>query len=124
MTPIDELHVVQPSSSFRQEVEAAAKRIPMIGSKALVDLINGIQVNREALHFRRRQGYLARVVDAVSGEERERSLLIDENFVEGLSAVRAWCEGLTRALGASENALAEAQCLLLEARRVVRGHSA
>jgi len=96
------------------------REAPVVGDKALIDLVNGLQVNRDLLRFRQRQGGLSRLIDRMNGNERRRRLVLDLNLSEAQEALCGWVAELCDSLRVSQTALTYTQQSLLEAREAIR----
>jgi hypothetical protein len=115
-----------PAYQVPAEVSALVdlqNRVPPVGDKLLIDLVNGLQVSRDILRFRRRRGFFGRLLDGVTGATASRQEVLDGNLVTGLDAVYSWVLELTDTLRINESALVYTQRSLLEAREKVRQHS-
>lgn len=119
--------VLKPNQSILQQVTDVTRtlselqcRIPPVSDKALVDLVNGIQVNRELVSYNKQRGILARIFDGLGGNSYQQRLLIDSNLVLGQQTLVAWVNELTDSLKISQVALTITQRSLLEAREAIR----
>lgn len=45
-----------PSPSTRR-LEELQRRVPIVGDKALIDLVNGIQVSKDLIRYRKNRGF-------------------------------------------------------------------
>lgn len=116
-------------SSFTLHLRELQHRVPVVGDKALIDLVNGIQVSAEAVRYRKRQGFFGRLMDTLSGSDRQRELLIEGNLISGQEALHQWVLELTNSLEISrvglqvtQKSLEVTQKSLLEARNAIRAH--
>jgi NTE family protein len=104
-----------------QRLAELQRSLPGVADRALVDLVNGLQVDGDVLRFRRQRGLLGRVLDGVTGADRARALLVQENLAAGQHALLDWVRELTGAVSLTQVGLMAAQESLLEARWAVRG---
>lgn len=49
-------HIPSPST---RRLEKLQRRVPVVGDKALIDLINGIQVSKDIIRYRKRRGFFS-----------------------------------------------------------------
>ena len=95
------------------------QRVPVVGDKALIDLVNGIQVSRDVIRYRHR-GFL-NIIPVDSGD-RDRQILLNGNLLAGQEALQQWVLELSDSLRISQVALEVTQQSLLEARHAIRTH--
>ncbi|NES84444.1 MAG: hypothetical protein F6K10_25235, partial [Moorea sp. SIO2B7] len=95
-------------------------RVPILRDKALIDLINGIQVNRDLISYGKKQRSLGRLWDLLTGSDSQRQSLLAENIVAGQNTLYQWALEITRSQDISQVALAVTQEKLLEAREAIR----
>lgn len=96
------------------------RRIPPVSDKALIDLVNGIQINRELLTYRRNRGFFGQVFDQLSGANAQRQMLLDGNLLAGQSALCEWVQDLAESSRISQVALHITQDSLREVRTAIR----
>ncbi len=101
-------------------LEDLQRRVPVIGDKALIDLVNGIQVSRDLIRYRKSRGFMGQLLDTLTGGDRQRQLLLDGNLIAGQDALHQWVLELTDSLRVSQVALQVTQRSLLEARTAIR----
>ena len=104
-------------NDYLQKVQ---QRIPLISDKALIDLVNGIDVNRDYIRYRKSRGYFGQLFESLTGSNRKRQLLLDGNLIAGQEALYNWIIELTDSLSFSQVALKITQQSLLEAREAIR----
>jgi hypothetical protein len=85
-------------SEFTRQLRSLQRRVPVVGDKALIDLVNGIQINTEAVRYRKSRGFFGRLMDQFSGSDRQRELLIEGNLISGQSALHQWTLELSNSL--------------------------
>jgi hypothetical protein len=107
-------------SPFTGELKKLQRRFPVVGDKALIDLINGIQVSQDIVRYRKNQGFFGRLFDTFNGKNRQRQILLEENLLAGQQALTNWVCELTDSLRISQVALQITQQSLLEARNAIR----
>ena len=100
--------------------EPLQQRIPVIGDKALVDLVNGINVSGEILRYRRGRSFLRHLVDRLGGKDEKLQMLLDSNSLMGQEALYQWVLELCDSVRISQVALQVTQTSLLEARNAIR----
>ncbi|WP_414578217.1 diguanylate cyclase regulator RdcB family protein [Anabaena sp. CCY 9402-a] len=108
------------SSPFATSLEQLQRRVPIIGDKALIDLINGIQVSKDIICYRKNRGFIGQLIDQIDGSDNKRKLLLDGNLIAGQEALCNWVLELTDSLRISQVALEVTQNALLEARDAIR----
>lgn len=101
-------------------LEDLQRRIPVVSDKALIDLVNGIQVSKGILRYKKNRGFFGQVWDGLSGSDRARQLLLDGNLVAGQEALHQWVLELSDSLRISQVGLQATQQSLLEARNAIR----
>lgn len=116
-TPIRNTSI--PSKSTRR-LDELQRQVPVVGDKALVDLINGIHVSKDIIRYRQRRGFFGQLIDTLDGSDATRQLLLDGNLIAGQEALSNWVLELTDSLRISQVALAVTQNSLLEARDAIR----
>lgn len=80
--------------------------LPSLKQKFLVDLVNGIDVNRDHIRVQKDNGsFIARLWEAYTGESCKRQNQINENIIEGLNACLGWLSDLTEHVTFTNNAL-------------------
>ena len=57
-------------------IQQLEKRIPL-SDKALIDLVNGIQVNQNILSYRKSRSFFGQLLDSLTKSDRARQLLLD-----------------------------------------------
>ncbi len=111
------IYSYSPSTSH---LEFLQRQVPLVGDKALIDLINGIQVSKDIIHYRKNRGWFGQVFDKLDGSDNKRRLLLDGNLIAGQEALYKWVLELTDSLRVSQVALSVTQNSLLEARDAIR----
>ncbi|GAB1542520.1 hypothetical protein NUACC21_51940 [Scytonema sp. NUACC21] len=106
-----------PSNLCLKEIQ---RRVPVVGDKALVDLINGIQVSKDIIRYRKNRGWFGQLFDKLDGSDKKRRLLLDGNLIAGQEALYNWVLELTDSLRISQVAMEVTQNSLLEARDAIR----
>lgn len=101
-------------------LEFLQRQIPIVGDKAIVDLINGIQVSKDVIRYRKNRGWFGQLFDKLDGSDNKRRLLLDGNLIAGQEALYQWVLELTDSLRVSQVALSVTQNSLLEARDAIR----
>ena len=101
-------------------IKQLEKRIPPVSDKALINLVNGIQVNQNILSYRKSRGFFGQILDNLTGSDRDRQLLLDGNLIAGQQALHNWVLELTDSLKISQLGLQVTQKSLLEARNAIR----
>ncbi|AKG21672.1 diguanylate cyclase regulator RdcB family protein [Calothrix sp. 336/3] len=107
-------------SSFILHLKHLQHRIPVVSDKALIDLVNGIQVSQHILRYRKDRGWLGKLIDKVDGSDHTRRLLLDGNLIAGQKALYNWVQELVENLRISNVALSGTRKSLLEARNAIR----
>lgn len=110
------LSSLTPSIQKLQELE---QNIPIISDKALIDLVNGIHVNRDVIQFRKNNGVFSYLLSLLSGNEQKRQSLVFENFLSGQIALTEWVTEITNSLNISQIALIKTQEKLIETKRLI-----
>lgn len=105
-------------------IQQLEKRIPPVSDKALIDLVNGIQVNQTTLSYRKNRGFFGQLFDSLTGKEYSRQLLLDGNLITGQQTLHNWVLELTDSLRISQLGLQITQKSLLEARNAIRVNKA
>lgn len=103
-----------------QSLEQLQRRVPILGDKALLDLVNGIQVNQEMIRYRKNRNFLGQVLDNLTGQEQKRQILLDGNLITGQEALHQWVLELTDSLRISQVGIQITQKSLLETRQAIR----
>ncbi|HLP92075.1 MAG TPA: diguanylate cyclase regulator RdcB family protein [Nostocaceae cyanobacterium] len=103
-----------------QTLEQLQKRVPVVGDKAIIDLINGIQVNKDIIRYRKNRGWFGNLIAKLDGSDNKRQLLLEGNLIAGQEALYQWVLELTDSLKISQVALEITQNSLLEARDAIR----
>ncbi|YAF97256.1 MAG: diguanylate cyclase regulator RdcB family protein [Nodularia sp. CChRGM 3473] len=97
-------------------------RVPGVGDKAIIDLINGIQVSKDIIHYHKNRGWFGNLMSKLDGSDNKRKLLLNGNLIAGQEALCNWVLELTDSLRISQVALEITQNSLLEARDAIRKH--
>lgn len=105
---------------FLQELEHLHHHFPIVTDKALIDLVNGMSVNRDVLKYRKRQNFWERLLDKISGKTYRGQLLLDENVSTGQVSLTNFLFEFVDSLRVSQLALHITQQSLLETRQAVR----
>lgn len=116
-TLFSQMGIVSKSTSYLKELQ---RRIPVVGDKALIDLVNGIEVGRDMIRYRKRQGFFGQLIDTLDGSDRQRQILLGGNLLDGQEVLHHWILELSDSLAISQVALEATQQSLLEARDVIR----
>ncbi|MBO3461502.1 YjcZ-like family protein [Aetokthonos hydrillicola Thurmond2011] len=101
-------------------LEELQRKVPVVGDKVLLDLVNGVQVNRDIIRYRKNRGFFGRLLDELGGSDRQRQILLDGNLIAGQKALCDWILELTDSLRISQVALEFTQQSLLEVRSAMR----
>lgn len=101
-------------------IQQIEKRIPPVSDKALIDLVNGIQVNQNIISYRKSRGFVGQLLDNLTGKDRDRQLILDGNIIAGQQTLHNWVLELTDSLRISQLGLQVTQKSLLEARNAIR----
>ncbi|WP_228061109.1 MULTISPECIES: YjcZ-like family protein [unclassified Coleofasciculus] len=107
-------------SQFTFNLKELQRRVPVVADKALIDLVNGIQVNKDLIRYRKNRGFFGQLLDTLDGSDRKRQLLLDGNLIAGQEALHQWVLELSDSLYISQVALKVTQQSLLEARDAIR----
>lgn len=116
-TPARSVGVPSPSTRRLEELQ---RRVPVVGDKALINLVNGIQVSLDLIRYRKNRGWFGQLIDTLDGSERQRQLLLDGNLIAGQEALYQWVLELSDSLRISQVALEVTQQSLIEARDAIR----
>jgi uncharacterized coiled-coil protein SlyX len=108
-----------PSQSTRH-LEQLQRRVPVVGDKALINLINGIHVSKDLIRYRKQRGFFGQLIDTLDRSDRKRQILLDGNLIAGQEALSQWVLELSDSLRISQVALEVTQQSLLEARDAIR----
>lgn len=111
------INISAPSTHYLEELQ---RRVPVVGDRALVDLINGVQVSKDIIRYRKNRGWFGQLFDRLDGSNNKRRLLLDGNLIAGQEALYKWVLELTDSLRISQVALEVTQNSLLEARDAIR----
>ncbi len=78
----------------KEEYRKLIQNHPFIGEKLILDLVNGVGVVAKDLNdsARDKEKGIARVWDTISGNEKKRQNLINENFIYGFNAISKWLQ--------------------------------
>lgn len=106
-----------PSTQKLSELE---HRIPIVGDKALIDLVNGLSVSKDMLRYRKNRGFFGNLFDKFDGSYDKRRLILDGNLIAGQEALQEWVLELCDSLNITQIALTETQRSLLEVRSAIR----
>ena len=109
--------VTSPST---RRIEELQRRVPVVGDKALINLVNGIQVSKDLIRYRQNRGWFGQLIDTLDGSDRQRQFLLDGNLIAGQEALYQWVLELSDSLRISQVALEVTQQSLLEARDAIR----
>jgi len=116
-TPARSVGVTSPST---RRIEELQRRVPVVGDKALISLVNGIQVSKDLIRYRKNRGWFGQLIDTLDGSERQRQFLLDGNLIAGQEALYQWVLELSDSLRISQVALEVTQQSLIEARDAIR----
>lgn len=108
---------ISPSTNHLEQLQ---NRIPTVSDKALINLVNGIQVNKDIIRYRKNRGFFGKLFDKLDGSHSKRRILLDGNIIAGQEALHNWVLELTDSLNISQIALEVTQKSLLEARNAIR----
>lgn len=111
------IDVISPSTCKLKEIQ---HQVPVVSDKALIDLVNGIQVSKDIIRYRKSRGWFNQLIDKLDGSDKKRKLLLDGNILAGQEALYNWVLELTDSLRISQVALEVTQNSLLEARDAIR----
>lgn len=119
-TPITQTLTDEYSRSSTDLLDQLQRRIPVIGDKALIDLINGVQVSRDIIRYRKNRSFLGQILETVNGSNHQRQILLDGNLIAGQETLYQWVLEVTDSLRVSQVGLQVTQQSLLETRQAVR----
>ncbi|MCH8505955.1 MAG: YjcZ-like family protein [Ectothiorhodospiraceae bacterium] len=103
-----------------EELMNLESRVPRVSDKALINLINGIQVNYDLIRYQKQQGFFGKLFDRLAGTDVGRQNLLNGNLVGGQQALYDWVREFSDSLRVSQIALEITQNSLLEAREAIR----
>jgi hypothetical protein len=101
-------------------LEQLQRRVPILGDRVLLNLVNGIQVNKEIICYRKNRNFLGEILDNLTGQEQKRQILLDGNLIAGQEALHQWVLELTDSFRISQVGLQITQKSLLETRQAIR----
>lgn len=119
-TPITQTLTDEYSHSSTDPLDQLQRRVPVIGDKALIDLINGVQISRDIIRYRKNRGFLGQILDTVNGSNHQRQILLDGNLIAGQETLYQWVLEVRDSLRVSQVGLQVTQQSLLETRQAVR----
>ncbi len=119
-TPIIQNLTDEYNRSSTQQLDQLQRRVPVIGDKALIDLINGVQVSRDIIRYRKSRGFLGQILDTVNGSNHQRQILLDGNLIAGQETLHQWVLELTDSLRISQVGLQITQQSLLKTHQAFR----
>lgn len=96
------------------------RRVPIASDKALIDLVNGIQINRDLIHYQKTRGFFGNLFESLTGKNIKRQILLGGNLIEGQQSLCDWVVEIIDSLRISQVALTVTQNSLLEARSAIR----
>lgn len=114
--------VLNIPSHSTQRIEELQRRVPIVGDQALTDLVNGIQVSKDLIRYRKNRGFFGQLIDTLDGSDRQRQILLDGNLLAGQESLYQWVLEVSDSLRISQVALEVTQQSLLEARDAIRSH--
>jgi hypothetical protein len=103
-------------------IQNLQQQIPIVSDKALIDLVNGIQINQDIISFRQTRSFIGRLFDGITGKDRERQILVESNLNSGILSLHQLILALSDNLRISDVALEITQAKLLEVRNAIRKH--
>lgn len=107
-------------SSFTRSLKELQWKVPIISDKSLIDLVNGIQVSKNIISYRKKRNFFGQLSDILDGSDHERQILLNGNLIAGQEALSNWVLELCNSLHISQVALEITQNSLLEARNAIR----
>jgi hypothetical protein len=51
-------------------LEELQRRVPIVGDKGLIDLVNGIHVSKDIIRYRKNRGFFGQLIDTLDGSDR------------------------------------------------------
>lgn len=108
------------SSSLTIYLEQLQDRVPIVSDKAIVDLVNGIQVSQHIFGYRNNRGWFGNLIDKLDGSDDKRRLILDDNLITGQEALYNLVKELVDKLQISQATLIVTQNSLMEARDAIR----
>ena len=112
--------IINKDTSSTNYLSELQQRIPTVSDKALINLVNGIQVSKDIIRYRKNRGFFGKLFDKLDGSDNKRRILLDGNIIAGQEALHNWVLELTDSLNISQVALEVTQKSLLEARNAIR----
>jgi hypothetical protein len=83
-----------------------SKILPCLSEKFIVDFVNGIDVEKGQIQFRRsRTGFFQRMYDSSTGKGKKLQDEINKNLAEGAESTLIWLTDLTKSLAQVNHAL-------------------
>ncbi len=73
------LYAHEPNKSMRNvgmqnqstcHLEELQRRVPIVGDKGLIDLVNGIHVSKDIIRYRKNRGFFGQLIDTLDGSDR------------------------------------------------------
>jgi hypothetical protein len=59
------------SSQSTCYLEELQRRVPVVGDKGLIDLVNGIQVSKDLIRYRKNRGFFGQLIDTLDGSRSQ-----------------------------------------------------
>lgn len=115
--PTQNTNIPSKSTSRLEELQ---RRVPVVGDKALINLVNGIHVSKDIIRYRKNRGFFGQLLDTLDGSDRKRQILLDGNLIAGQEALYHWVLELSDSLRISQLGLQVTQQSLLETREAIR----
>ncbi len=57
-------------SKSTSRLEELQRRVPIVGDKGLIDLVNGIHVSKDIIRYRKNRGFFGQLIDTLDGSDR------------------------------------------------------
>jgi type III secretion system FlhB-like substrate exporter len=105
------------------KIKKTQERIPIVSDKALIDLVQSVEINRGQLNHKKTQTKMSKLIDFITGESAERQLLIAENYQTSLESIMDLSMEMIDKLTITTQCVQVTQKSLLEVRSYIRKFS-
>ena len=105
------------------KIRKTQERIPIVSDKALIDLVQSVEINRGQLNHKKTQTKMNKLIDFITGESSERKLLIAENYQTSIESIMDLSMEMIDKLTITTQCVQVTQKSLLETREYIKKFS-
>ena len=83
-------NIQSDSTFFLERISRELDAVPHLKERMAIDLVNGIDVSRNLIAFKKDQTTFSKLLGEFDGSNRRRDIMVEEQFQHSIEALTAW----------------------------------